>query len=64
MIDPDHPYMKTFTLLKEQFQDEEAGSGRKSRVGLIEGVTGLSKELVPYWNVTMKGNATFDGTFG
>jgi len=30
---------------------------------MIWGVSDLSKELVPAWNVSMKGNVTFDAAF-
>jgi hypothetical protein len=62
-IDPNHPDMEVFTLLKNQFRDKESGQSRKISNDLMWGATGLSKDLVPAWNVTMKGNTTFDSAF-
>jgi hypothetical protein len=46
--------------LSTAFKDEEGGGGPKTKVELMWGTTGLSKENVPAWNVSMKGNATFE----
>jgi len=45
------------------FKDEEGGGGAMTKVELMWGTSGLSKENVPSWNVSMKGNATFDDSF-
>jgi hypothetical protein len=63
MIDPEHPAMKTFTLMNNEFTDREAGTGRKAHVRMMWGGSDLSKDLVPAWNVSMKGNVTFDDSF-
>jgi hypothetical protein len=56
--------MKTFTLMtKKMVEDEGGSSGMKSPVHLMWGGTGLDKENVPAWNVSYKGNVTFDENF-
>lgn len=62
-VDPDHEVLKTFNMIKDHFEDKEGGSGQKTGVNFIWGVTELDRTEVPSWNVTWKGNATFDNSF-
>jgi hypothetical protein len=62
-IDKDHEYMKTFTLWQDAFMDDEGGSGLKTPVNLMWGGKDLNKDEVPGWNVSYKGNTTFDAAF-
>lgn len=63
MVDEDHEVMETFTVRKKNMVDDDGGSGLSSAVEFLWGANGLDKENVPAWNVTYKGNVTFDASF-
>ena len=55
--------MDVFNLMESEFIDNEGGSGLKSNVEFMWGGNGLNKDNIPAWNVSYKGNVTFDSDF-